>query len=127
MKYILCDTCFLVSCAEYKIDFFEQLRKILDFNFEILIIDKVMMELNKIMAKSTKEGQAAKLAKTILMTKRVIIQPAEGKNVDSILLKKADDHHIVATQDKELKQKLRKKKQPVIFIRQKKKLQIVGL
>lgn len=122
MKNILLDTNFLVDCVKNKIDLFTELRRVLDFNFEIAILDRTLDELDTIIAKGRKEGRAAKLAKTILMTKKVIIFPTGGGHTDKLLLNRADENNIVATMDKELKQKLKKKKQDVIIIRAKKKL-----
>ena len=126
MKYILLDTSFLVSCAEFKIDFFSELKRICNFNFEIAILDKVLEEIDKIINRGRKEGKMARLAKTILLTKRITVLPTAGrKSVDKILLEKAGDKYLVATQDAGLKKLLKKKKQPVIMIRQKKHLVLV--
>ena len=127
MKHVLLDTSFLVSCTQWKIDFFTELHRICDFNFEVAILDRTMEELDNVIAKGGKEGLAAKLAKTILMTKRVVILPTtERKHVDKLLLEKAGEDYIVATQDLELKRLLKKKNQPVITIRQKAHLMLQG-
>jgi len=85
-----------------------------------------MEELDEIIARGKKEGAAAKLAKMILMTKRVTIIPTAGGHTDKLLLDRADENHIVATMDKALKQKLKKKGQDVIIIRGEKKLAVIG-
>ena len=126
MKTILIDTNFLVECAKRKIDIQAELTRILDFGFEVAILDRTMEELDEVIARGKKEGQAAKLAKTILMTKRVTIIPTEGGHTDTLLLEKADENYIVATQDAALKRKLKQKKQSVIVIRGAKKLAVIG-
>lgn len=126
MKNIIIDTNFLIECAKRKIDIQKELRRILDENFKIGIIDKTIDELNVVMAKGKKEGTAAKLAMTILLTKKFIIYPSGRGHTDTQLVKRADADHIVATADAGLKRKLRAKKQPVIVIRGPKKLAIVG-
>lgn len=125
MKTIILDTNFLVECAANKIDIHNELRKALDETFEVEILDRTMDELETIIHKGGKKKDQAKLAKTILMTKRVNTIMTDGGHVDKILLQKAGEDTIIATQDKELKQKLKKKKQPVIVIRQKKKLALM--
>ena len=126
MKTVLLDTNFLVECAKNKIDIQSELTRILDFSFEIAILDRTMEELEEIIAKGKKEGQAAKLAKTILMTKRVTIIPTTGGHTDKLLLEMADENHMIATMDKTLKQQLKKKKQDVVIMRGKNKLAVVG-
>ena len=126
MKTVLLDTNFLVECAKNKIDIQSELTRILDFSFEIAILDRTMEELEEIIAKGKKEGQAAKLAKTILMTKRVTIIPTTGGHTDKLLLEMADENHMIATMDKTLKQQLKKKKQDIVIMRGKNKLGVMG-
>ena len=126
MKTILIDTNFLVECAKNKVDIHSELTRILHFGFEVAILDRTLDELNTIVARGKKEGQAAKLAKTILLTKKVTVIPTAGGHTDKLLLDQADEDHIVATMDKALKQKLKKKGQNVIIIRGQKKLAVVG-
>jgi len=126
VKTILIDTNFLVECAKNKVDIHSELTRILHFGFEVAILDRTLDELNTIVARGKKEGQAAKLAKTILLTKKVTVIPTAGGHTDKLLLDQADEDHIVATMDKALKQKLKKKGQNVIIIRGQKKLAVVG-
>lgn len=126
MKTIYADTNFLVECAKNKIDIHTELKRILDTNFELAVLDRTMEELDTIVARGKKEGGYAKLARTILMTKKVNIEMTSGGHTDTLLLKKADENHIVATMDKELKRKLKKKGQSVVIMRGTKKLAIVG-
>ena len=125
MKTILADTNFLVECARNKVDMHSELTRILDFSFEVAILDRTMEELDTIIARGKKEGLAAKLVKTILMTKKVTIIPTDGGHTDKLLLEKADENNIIATMDKALKQKLKANGQDVIIIRAQKKLEIV--
>ncbi len=125
MKTVLVDTNFLVECAKHKIDIHAELTRILDSSFEVAILDRTMEELDTIIARGKKEGLAAKLAKVILMTKHVMILPTDGGHTDKLLLEKADENHIIATMDKALKQKLKKKGNDVVIIRGEKKLAVV--
>ncbi len=125
MKTILADTNFLVECAKNKVDMHSELTRILDFSFEVAILDRTLEELDVIITRGKKEGLAAKLAKTILMTKKVTIMPTDGGHTDKLLLEKADENHIIATMDKALKQKLKKKGQDVVIIRGQKKLALM--
>ena len=92
MKTIILDTDFLIHCASHKIDYEEELKRILDFNHKIYIIDKTIDELDNII--NTKAGKAkssAKLAKAILEQKQVpSIKTKKDKIVDDLILEIAD-------------------------------------
>ena len=60
------------------------------------------------------------------MTKHVTTIMTEGGHVDKLLLKRAGPDVIIATADADIKKKLKANKQPVIVIRQKKKLALMG-
>ena len=107
MKTIILDTNFIAYCVKYKIDFKTELKEILNFNFQLKIIDKTIQELSKL-----KQG---KLAIQII---KDIKQIKSTKDVDSTILEQKDV--IVATLDKELKRKLKKKNIPLITLRNKK-------
>ncbi|EFK95396.1 conserved hypothetical protein [sediment metagenome] len=127
MKTIIIDTNLLIDCAKFRIDIEKELTRILDFSYTIAILDRTMEELEKIATQKTKEGMAAKLAKTILMTKHITVIPTQGGYTDKRLLELADENHIIATNDKEIKQKLKQKKQPVIIIRGQQKLEMMDV
>lgn len=126
MKTVLADTNFLIDCAKNKIDMHTELTRILHTSFEVAVLDRTLEELDTVVARGGKEGTAAKLARTILMTKKVNILATSGGHVDKLLLDRADENHIIATNDAELKRKLKKKKCDVIIVRAQKKLAIVG-
>jgi rRNA-processing protein FCF1 len=125
MKTILVDTNFLIECAKHKVDIHSELTRVLDTSFEVAVLDRTLEELDTVIARGKNEGKAAKLAKTILLTKHVTIMATSGGHTDNLLLEKADENHIVATMDRALKQRLKKKKQDVIIIRGQKKLAVM--
>lgn len=124
MQTIILDTNFLIECATNNIDIQIELRRILDTNFSIALLDRTLEELEVVIARGKKEGAAAKLAKTILMTKQFTIIATSGGHTDKLLIDQADPEHTIATMDKALKQKLKKKGCNVIIIRGKKKLAV---
>lgn len=125
MRKIILDTNFLLIPGQFKIDIFSEIDRICDFNYKLCIIDKSLDELNKIIKEQKgKDKAAAKLALTILNQKRfnIIKTKNTDETVDDIiigLVKK--EKPIIATQDKELKQKI-KSKTKVITLRKKKYL-----
>lgn len=113
MKTIILDTDFILTSVKYKINIEEQLRSLCDFNFNISYLDKSLDEL--------KNKPNEKLAKTMISNFN-IIKTSRNKPVDELIIKISNNNTIVATQDKELKEKLKKGKIAVITIRQKKYL-----
>ncbi len=114
MKKVILDTNFLIYCCKFKIDFLEELKRILDFDFEVYTLNIVLLELEKL-----KENLALSLVKEKGLK---IMNVAIDKNVDDSLIKLSKLGFIVGTQDKELKEKLNK---PIIIIRQKKYLELI--
>ena len=120
MKKILLDTNFLMAVYQFKIDIFEETKNTLMENVEFYIIDKTKNELEKLIKTSKlSDSQAAKFALKILEKKPIkTIKTAENAYVDDLILEQ--EGYIVATVDKELKKKLKKKKIQILTIKQKK-------
>lgn len=127
VKTILLDTSFLIACAEFKIDYFCEIKRLLDCTFELKVLKNVFDELCALITKGNAlQKQTAKLAKTILEKKQVeIIQGHDKKNVDDLLVEIADKNCIVATIDAGLKRRLKEKNISLIIIRQKKYLEML--
>ncbi|MBI2499186.1 hypothetical protein HYV88_03000 [Candidatus Woesearchaeota archaeon] len=113
MKTIILDTDFILTSVKFKIDIKEQLKQLCDFNFNISYLDKTLDEL--------KNKPNENLAKTLISNFN-IIKTTRDKSVDELILDISNSNTIIATQDKELKEKLKKGKIAVITIRQKKYL-----
>lgn len=115
MKTIILDTDFIINTVKNKIDIEPSLKTLCNFNFTIAIIDKTLDEL--------KNKPLEKISKTVI-SKFKIIQTHKDKNVDNLILDliKNDKNIIIATQDKKLKEKLKKEKVGIITIRQQKYL-----
>ena len=120
MKKVLFDTNFLLIPGQFKVDIFKEIDRIIDEKYEIFVVDKTLEELEKLIkGNKEKDKKAAKLAKQLIKKNKVKIINTQGKNVDEIIIKIKDKDTIVATQDKELRKKL---KGDVIVLRQKKYL-----
>ncbi|MDP4012375.1 MAG: ribonuclease VapC [Candidatus Nanoarchaeia archaeon] len=114
MVQIILDTDFIINAAKHKIDIKTELERICDFSFEICILDRTLDEL---------EGKPqAKLAKALIVNFKVI-ETSRDRPVDDLLVNFKGA--IVATQDRELKEKLKKRNIGVITIRQSKFLRFV--
>ena len=124
MKKVLPDTSFLISCVEFKIDWEKELNRILDETFQIIILDKVLKEIDDVIEKRGKQGRHAKLAKEIIKKRKYKTKKTASGHTDDILLGFANEY-LIATQDTELRQRIKKKEKSHIVIRQKKYLKLI--
>ena len=124
MKKILLDTNMLMSFGMRTVDVFSEIERICDFKYEIITLDSVIEELKGIQEKqSIKYKKAAKMALSIISRKLKVIESGIMPADDGILdLAKKDKDIIVATQDMELKAKLKALGIAIIALRQKKYL-----
>ena len=127
MMKILLDTNFLLIPAQFKVDIFSEIERIADFPYELCILEQTIDELNKIIKEQKgKNREAAKLALQLVKQKGLnTIRNSQKGNVDDIILDIVDSSYVVATQDKELKRLLKKKKIKTIILRAKKYLKVV--
>ena len=129
MKKIILDTNFLLIPFQFNVDIFAEIDRICVFKYKVYVLDKTIDELNKITKDKKQSGKnklAAKLALQLLKAKNVnIIKTTKDLLVDDLLVEIADKNTIIATQDIELKRKLKKKRIKLIILRAKKRLILV--
>jgi len=124
MKIIL-DTNFLIYCAKNKLDYKEELKKMLNEDFELVVPMQVINELeklknDKLRKVSGKDKDACNLAVQLLDFNKVEKVKIKGKSVDEgiIILANEDKKNIVCTLDREMRKILGR----VILISRGKKL-----
>lgn len=122
MYKIILDTNFIITALKFRIDIFSEFQRICNFEYSINILDKSIDELEKLIKKNKINKATFKLTKDIIKFKKIKIIKTKGNNVDELLLKQKNA--VIATQDKILKNKLEKKKIPIIIIRQKNHLEL---
>jgi uncharacterized protein len=127
MKSVLLDTSFIFKCAEWAIDPFEAIDRACYFPYQLFYIDKTLLELEQVASRSGKHKHWAKLAR-LFLSKAKVIKTTENELVDELLMNHAATHPgcVMATHDKELKQRAIQKGIPVLFIRQKKYVELSG-
>jgi len=118
MKNIILDTNFLMIPAQFKVDIFSEIERIVNDKYQIYVLKGTIEELNKIIKEQKhKHKMAAKLALKLIKAKGLKILDINQKPVDKILTELSKEY-IIATQDKELKKEIKNK----IILRQKKYL-----
>lgn len=102
---ILLDTNFLLLWKKFKVNIFEELKRICDFNYNIYVLDRTIDELNKV------KMPGYKVALSLLDKNGVITLKTKGQRrpVDSILIDNLDKDTILATVDLELKKRAKQK------------------
>ena len=125
MKQVLLDTNFILSCVKNKIDFFNEIYLM---GYHILIPEQVIMEIEGILKskQKLKEKDSAKLASILLKMNRFKKINLNTRNVDNGIIQfaKQNPEVIIATLDRQLKNSL-KKKNKILIIRGKDKLEII--
>jgi uncharacterized protein len=125
---VILDTNFLLIPGEKGVDIFSEIERILSEPFELCVIDKTIAELDKIVEKSAKrrEGFNAKLGIILLKQKNLkTLKSFSEEYADKAIIDYATKNAekvIVATQDKELREQLKKIPVRVIQLRQEKYL-----
>ena len=109
MKIIL-DTNFLIYCAKNKLDYVEALKDLLNEDFELVVPEQVIRELellggDKKKKVSGKDKSSIDLALQLLDVNDVKKVKVKGKTVDDgiINLSKEDKKNIVCTLDREMR------------------------
>ena len=125
---VILDTNFFFIPFKFKIDIFEELLNLLNQRFKPILLSSTQKELLGIIESSPKLKKQGNLA--LNFAKKcdfVVVEKRSTETFDDVILRIALEKKIpVATNDKELRKRLRKNGIPVIFLRQKHLLDIEG-
>ena len=124
---IMLDTNFVMLPAQLNVDIYSEIDRIMKTKYELCVLDKTINELNSIIEKQKgKHRDAAKLALSLLKAKNIKIEAYDSeKYVDDCLVELAEKGYLIATHDKELKLRIKEKNKNLIFLRQKKYLELL--
>jgi len=116
-KFVLIDTNIFVVPSKFKVDIFEEIKRLVP-NAELYTTKNVIKELYDL-----KDSQ---IAIKLINKHKVKIIDKKG-NTDTGLLESAvENDGVICTNDKELKKRCLNFSVPVIFMRAKKKLEMIG-
>jgi hypothetical protein len=127
---IILDSNALFVPLEFKIDIFEELKRLLNRNLEFILLSTVKRELELLASKDSPKTRreaffALKLAEKC---KYVPIENEIELTTDDAIVRVAKNWNSpVFTNDRQLKKKLRDISVPVIYVRQKSRLDIDGM
>ncbi len=127
MQKIILDTNFLLLPSEFKVDIFAQIREVMNDPYKLYIIDKTLEELDSIIKNQRgKHKKAAQFALELIKKHDISsIDTSSDHHVDDQILNLIEkEPYIIATQDRELKQRIKEKSGKLLVLRQKKYLQL---
>jgi len=129
LKVIL-DSNALFVPLEFKIDIFEELKRLVNRNVEFILLSPVKRELEMLAAKdSPKIRREAIFALRLAEKCKYVAVEEDGRVViDDVIVRVAKNWNSpVFTNDRQLKKRLRDISVPVIYVRQKSRLDIDGM
>jgi rRNA-processing protein FCF1 len=127
---VILDSNALFVPLQFKIDVFNDLNRLLKRSFELILLSPVKRELEILAGKGSPKmrknaSYALKLAEKC---KYVEVEAPASALTDDIIVKIAEEWKVpVFTNDRQLKKRLRDISVPVIYVRQKSRLEIDGM
>mgnify|MGYP001073914203 FL=1 len=129
MIMVIFDSNFLFIPSQFQLDVFEELTNLLGQRFEPVLLSPTYRELLKIAEEgSPKMRRQASLALKLAEKCRLIhIEKGQEETHDDVIVRVAAEWRCpVATNDRELRKRLRNRGIPVIFLRQRSRLELEG-
>lgn len=126
---IILDSNALFVPLQFKIDIFEELRAVAKTNYEPVLLSPVLHELEQLAAEGkAKVKKNASYAIELAKKCRIVsVDQPDGSTADDIIVNIAAEWKTpVFTNDRQLRKRLRNINVPVIYVRQKSKLEIEG-
>jgi len=126
---IILDSNALFVPLQFKIDIFEELKTLLKKKFEPVLLSHVLRELEKLAEEGSPKTQKKALYALQLAGKCRLVDVNKGSVIspDDAIIKVAVEWNCpVFTNDRQLRRRLRDINVPVIYVRQKSRLEIEG-
>jgi uncharacterized protein len=126
---VILDSNALFVTLEFKMDIYEELRRLLNRNVEFILLSPVKHELEMLSSgKDLKTRRQADFALRLAQKCKLVTVEGGGETTDDIIVRIAKSWSAtVFTNDRELRRRLRDISVPVIYLRQKCRLDIDGL
>ncbi len=126
---VLLDSSFLFIPSQFKVDIFDELTRILERRFEPIVISTTYEELQTIVKTGSPKarGQATLALQIADKCRRIIVKREAKESHDDVIVRIASKIKCcVATNDKELRKRLRDRSIAVVYLRQKTHLAVDG-
>jgi len=120
-KTVILDTSALLSFFEFSVDWEKEFSRLLD-GYHILVPTEVIKEL-QVLSKQTASQRKQKATASLKVAQRYETVETSAGNADNAVIEAAKKTNgVVATNDTELRKRLKQESIPVIFLRGKKRL-----
>ena len=126
---VILDANFFFVPVQFKFDIFDELANLHNRRFESILLSSTQKELQGLAeSKSPKTQKQALTALRVSEKCRFVhVEKSVNETYDDVIVRVAAEWKVpVATNDRELRKRLRKVGVPVIFMRQKKRLEMAG-
>ncbi|MFB6143790.1 MAG: PIN domain-containing protein [Candidatus Nanohaloarchaea archaeon] len=117
-KQIMLDTNFLVAPFQMSVSVFDEIENLYP-EAEVYTLEDVIQE-----AKSIEEGKYCDLVEQLIENQEIEVLKTEGSGEVDDLLVELCDEFLVATNDKELKKRIKQRGRPVMIVRGKNYLEV---
>ncbi len=126
---VILDSNFLMIPFQFHLDVFQEIEFLLQKKVDFVVPSAVKNELTIISARGGEGAPEASLALQLASRCRVVeVSLQEGETVDDAIVKASQKlGGVVATTDIELKKRLRDNNVPVVYLREKSKLEVEGI
>jgi rRNA-processing protein FCF1 len=126
---VILDANALLIPVQFNIDIFDELKKLLNRNFEPIVLTLTRQELERISIEGSPEMQKKAKYALGLAEKCTVLEAQQIREtpIDDVIVQVATKNkYAVFTNDRQLRNRLRDINVPVIYLRQKSRLEIDG-
>ena len=124
---VILDSNALLAPFQLRLDIFQELKALIDRNFELVLLSPVQRELERLADEGSSQTRRNASNALKLAEKCRKINVKDAGLVDDIILQTARQWSSpVFTNDRDLRKKLRNINVPVIYVRQKSRLELDG-
>jgi len=127
---VIVDSNALFVPLQFRIDIFYELERLLNRRFDLILLSAVKRELETLAKKGSPKlrREAACALRLAEKCRLVEVDAGSSVDVDDVIVKMAGERKaVVFTNDEQLRKRLRDISVPVIYVRQKSRLEIDGL
>lgn len=123
------DTSFLMLAAKFHLDVVSEVERLLQRRVQFVVLDIVVAELERLARSPSRSGRDARVGLELISARQIHrVQSADQSSADKALIEASRDPNvIVATADLGLRSTIRDADKPVIFFREKAKLELDGI
>ncbi len=126
VKRVILDTNMLMVSGALNVDIIKEVKRVCDFKYQLYVLESSVEELKKLATGAKKEAFQAKLALQLITHAKMKLIKGEGYADDLLVEEARKGNAIVATQDQDLKRALKKLNTPLLVLRQRRFLELIG-